>query len=198
MKKLLFLLLSISLMSTTCKEEVKSEKLDTTSSDFAAMLDSYYEDGLKLNPIMATFAGDNRYNDQFPNPLDPANIEITKKHFQSYKDQLAAIDESALNETELMTKAILEWECDINLEHMQFKNAEYFPIDQMWSINLMAGQMASGAGAPPFKTVEDSDNGLQRMDGYIAWKTSAAANMRTGMTEGYVLPKSLIAKVIPQ
>jgi len=198
MKKLLLILLSISLISTSCKEKVKPDTSNTTSSDFAAMLDTYYEDGLKLNPMMATFAGDNRYNDQFPNPLDPANIETVKKHYQSYLDQLAAMDESSLSETEVMTKAILEWECNINLEHLQFKNAEYFPIDQMWSINLMAGQMASGAGAQPFKTVQDYENWLKRVDGYIAWMNSAEANMRQGMTEGYILPKTLITKVIPQ
>ena len=31
---------------------------------FDTLLDNYYEDGLKLNPVSATYAGDNRYNDQ--------------------------------------------------------------------------------------------------------------------------------------
>lgn len=199
MKNLTLLLSCVLLFNISCKDKEKeTNDQPEPNTDFVTMLDNYYEDGLRLNPIQATFAGDNRYNDQFPNPLDPANIETVKKHYQSYLDRLEKIDESTLTDTELMTKAILEWECNINLEHMEFKNAEYFPIDQMWSINLMAGQMASGAGAQPFDTVEDYENWLKRMDGYIAWMHSAEANMRQGMTEGYVLPKSLIAKVIPQ
>jgi len=58
--------------------------------------------------------------------------------------------------------------------------------------------LASGAGAQPFKTVEDYQNWMQRLNGYIDWLASAEANMRKGMTEGYVLPKSLIVKVLPQ
>ena len=30
------------------------------------MLDSFYEDGLKLSPLGATAAGDSRYNDLLP------------------------------------------------------------------------------------------------------------------------------------
>ena len=32
----------------------------------------YWEDGLKRNPIQATFVGDNRYNDQLPNFFAPS------------------------------------------------------------------------------------------------------------------------------
>ncbi len=72
------------------------------------------------------------------------------------------------------------------------------PIDQMWSANLFMGQLASGVSSQPFKTVEDYENWLRRVDGYLTWFSSAQENMRTGMGNGYVLPRSLIMKVIPQ
>lgn len=52
-----------------CKNETTTEEPVSMSAEFNTLLGNYYEDGLKLNPVMATFAGDNRYNDQFPNPL---------------------------------------------------------------------------------------------------------------------------------
>jgi len=60
------------------------------------------------------------------------------------------------------------------------------------------GQLASGSGAQPFKTVEDYNNWLKRVDGYLVWLDSAETNMREGIKEGYVLPESLIVKIIPQ
>jgi uncharacterized protein (DUF885 family) len=72
------------------------------------------------------------------------------------------------------------------------------PIDQMWSPHLMFGQLASGASAQPFKTVEDYRNWQKRVDQYLVWLSSAEKNMKQGITEGYTLPKSLIKKVVPQ
>ncbi len=193
----------VIILFTACKNDVKDTQNDQTIHNndaipFSELVNNYYEDGLVLNPLAATFAGDNRYNDQFPNPLDTTQIAKVKAFYEEYKEALKSYPDSELSESEQMSKAILAWECDINLETLSFKNFEYFPIDQMWSVNLMMGQMASGAGAQPFKTVEDYQNWLKRLDGYVLWLHGVETNMRQGIKEGYVLPKSLIKKVIPQ
>ena len=96
-----------------------------------------------------------------------------------------------------MSKSILEWECKINLESLNY-NTQYTPIDQMWSIHLIVGQLASAEGAQPFITVSDYSNWLVRLEGYIKWLGNAETKMREGVKNGYILPKSLISKVIPQ
>lgn len=192
-------LICLTLLLVACKNEAKKEN-DTSVEviPFNDLLANYYEEGLVLNPLSATFSGDTRYNDQFPNTLDSTQISKVKTYYQNYKEALANYDDSTLSESEQMSKAILAWECDINLETLDYKNFQYFPIDQMWSVNLMMGQLASGASAQPFKTVQDYTNWEKRVDGYLKWLASAEKNMRQGMKEGYVLPKSLIVKVIPQ
>ncbi|MFT5102776.1 MAG: hypothetical protein ACI86C_000421 [Candidatus Latescibacterota bacterium] len=207
MFKKIALLSFMSLAILACKDKDKKDQAQVIkektaktqpSVAFNDLLTNYYEDGLRLNPINATMAGDNRYNDLFPNSLDPAQIEKAKAHYTAYQIELTKYDANNLSESEKMSKSILEWECDLNLETLTFKNHMYFPIDQMWSINLMMGQMASGAGAQPFKTVADYKNWLKRLDGYVAWLNSAEQNMREGVKEGYVLPQKLIEKIIPQ
>lgn len=202
MFKRLIILTLISLCFTQCKQGVSevntiSEK-ETESAKFDTLLVNYYEDGLHLNPIAATMAGDMRYNDQFPNFLTPAYADSVQQYFTKYKNQVNQLDDSDLSESEKMSKAILLWECDINLETLEFDKDKYMPIDQMWSVNLFFGQLASGAGGQPFKTVADYNNWLKRLDGYLTWLNTAQSNMREGMANGYVLPKSLITKVIPQ
>ncbi len=191
----------LTITFTACKKEAKTEGLSNEEVDISAkfneMLDSYYEEGLQLNPVQATFTGDNRFNDQFPNPLAEETVNKLKGYYTKYKEELSQFDDTSLSGSEKMTKAILKWECDMNLAAFNFKS-DYFPIDQMWSINLVMGQLASGASAQPFKTVEDYDNWLKRLEGYLGWMASAKAKMQEGMKEGYVLPKSLIVKVLPQ
>jgi uncharacterized protein (DUF885 family) len=62
----------------------------------------------------------------------------------------------------------------------------------------MMGQFASGSSAQPFKTVKNYQNWLQRLDKYNTWLQTAEERMKQGIKEGYVLPISLIKKIIPQ
>lgn len=194
MKKYIIIALCIICFSS-CKEDTKSEKTED-QTPVAFVFDAYYEDGLKLNPLGATFEGDNRYNDTLPNFLSDDFEKKAKDYYTNYKSKLTNYDDENLSESEKMTKAILNWECDINLAGMVFGN--YTPIDQMWSMNLMIGQLASGASAQPFKTVDDYKNWLSRLEDYCEWLKSAKTKMQEGIKAKQVLPKSLIKKVIPQ
>ncbi|MCG2420068.1 DUF885 domain-containing protein [Aequorivita sp. F47161] len=200
-KQIVAILLTVVLFAA-CKNETE-EKTDAkinnnVSADFSTLLDNYYEDGLKLNPLSATFSGDTRYNDSFPNILSDEYVAQLKNYYTSYKNEVSKFNDEDLNETEKMSKDVLLWECNINLDEFSFKNSLYFPINQMWTVNLVMGQLASGSSAQPFKTVEDYTNWLKRVDQYVVWLHTAEARMKEGMAAGYVLPKSLIVKVTPQ
>jgi uncharacterized protein (DUF885 family) len=85
----------------------------------------------------------------------------------------------------------------LELEGKAF-HTDLMPINQMWTFQLTMGQLASAKGAQPFKTPQDYRNWLVRLEGYLAWIRSAEDKMRMGIEKGYVLPKSLIVKVLPQ
>ena len=195
MVKNFLLLVSISLMVISCKNESDINVAQTNA--FNKMLDDYYEEGLKLNPINATMSGDARYNDILPNPLSNEHQNSVKAYYTKYSKMLTQFDDKNMSESERMTSSILQWECDINLEGFNY-NQDLRPVDQMWSPHLFIGQLASGQSAQPFNTVEDYNNWLSRLDGFIDWMYSAEAKMREGIELGHVLPKSLIVKVLPQ
>lgn len=195
MKKIVLLLL-VLLAMVACKKEAKDQKPDA-GEEFAQLLNDYSEEGFELDPIKATRTGDERYNSQYPDFLSKEYRAKKEAYYAKYKEALSKIDDSLLTETERMSKAVLLWECNINLEEFNFRK-DFMPIDQMWSKNLDFNQLASGTTAQPFKTVENYDQWLERVEGYLVWLASAKKNMLEGMPEGYVLPKSLIVKVIPQ
>ena len=199
MKKKIIVLTCLTILFASCKNDANktNEEENNISVAFNAMLADYNEEGLKLNPINATFTGDSRYNNSFPNPLSDEYVSEIKAYYTSYLENLSQYDDDDLSESEKMSKAILKWDCDINLNRLNFRQ-DLVPIDQMWSVNLMVGQLASGSSAQPFNTVEDYNNWLQRLDGYLEWMASAESKMKEGIELGHVLPKSLIVKVIPQ
>jgi uncharacterized protein (DUF885 family) len=184
---------------TSCKNDSKTEnQLATLPNEaFNTMLDNYYQDVLKLNPLNATLLGDNRYNDTLPNFLSNDYRAKAESIYTTYKNQLNDFDDDSLTENQLISKKVLAWECDINLEGFNYKT-DLLPLNQFNSLHLIIGQFASGASAQPFKTVEDYNNWLKRLDDYVIWMNTAEEKMNAGIIEGYVLPKSLIEKLIPQ
>lgn len=198
MKKIIVSLVLISLLFGACKNQTQESLQKSAETTFEPMLKQYYEQGLLLDPIKATTSGDNRYDDLFTNALSLQHIEKQKEYYTTYLNKVNSYDKSSLTEEQQMSQGVLRWECERNLERLAFKNHTYFPIDQMWSPNLFFGQLASGASAQPFETLSDYKKWPQRVDGYLQWLDSAKINMQKGIEQGYVLPKSLIKKVIPQ
>ncbi|WP_298425359.1 DUF885 family protein [uncultured Kordia sp.] len=200
MKKHIYIFSIFILSLISCEDEKKTNTPETpkTTQNFAEFLDNYYQKGLELNPLNATFAGINTYNDQFPNFLSDTHQEKMKTHYATFKQELTNFDDASLSESEQLSKAILNWDCDMNLRQLSFKNDRLLPLNQMWTLNLVVGQLASGASAQPFKTVNDYNNWLKRLEGYNTWLQTAKERMQEGIQEEFVLPISLIKKVIPQ
>ena len=198
MKKYLILLFG-ALALTACKNKPEPLKEDAMAKNeaFGTLLNDYHEDGLKLYPLKATSEGDKRYNDIFMNNLTEDYKAMEKAYYQKYMDALATIPNTGLSDSERMSKAILEWECNRNLERMEFRE-DLTPINQMWTVQLTMGHYAGGTSAQPFKTVKDYENWLKRLDSYVVWMATAEERMREGIDKGYVLPTSLIKKVVPQ
>lgn len=201
MKKLFLSVIAIALFFVACKTETKKETpiaITEPNKEFNQLLKDYNEGKLELNPINATYAGDNRHNDKFPNFLSDEYALKAKDFFTNYKAKLDAFSNDQLTESQQMSKAVLAWDTDMMLNQMSFKNDQLLPINQMWTINLVMGQFASGSSAQPFKTVKDYENWLSRLNKFNTWLLSAKTRMQEGIKKGYVLPASLIEKVIPQ
>lgn len=198
MKKFTFTCLTIALVLVSCKEEPKKETTATENSNFTALLKNYSKGKLKLIPVEATFSGDSRFNDAFPNVLSDDYLVDYNNFFSTQASQLNDFKDADLTESEQLSKAVMAWDCEMALAQASFKKNIYLPIDQMWSLNLIMTQWATGTSSQPFKTVKDYDDWLKRLDKYNVWLQSAEERMKEGVAEGYVLPKSLIKKVIPQ
>ena len=180
-----------------CKPPASDAGTQKNTVPIDSLFERYYEERMMRYPLEATMTGDYRFNDLLPNNLTRSYKEDLKHFYTRYQNLLKKYDRNQLSETEQESYGILNWECAINLEGLQFQT-ELFPIDQMWSLNLYIGQLATGKSIQPFRNTGDYDNWLQRLEAFVLWCDTAIANMRKGMETGYVLPESLIIKVIPQ
>jgi uncharacterized protein (DUF885 family) len=128
----------------------------------------YYEERAVLYPLDATGIGDFRYNDSWPNDISQQVINERKAFYTKFSGLLNDVKKENLTGGNLTTYEILKWDCDINLEGFKFK--EYLlPLNQYISTHLTIPQQVDGTGFQPLVTVNDYDNWLKRLEGYITW-----------------------------
>ncbi|HLG53533.1 MAG TPA: DUF885 family protein, partial [Steroidobacteraceae bacterium] len=161
------------------------------------LYDQYWEEVLKLNPVQATFQGDNRYNDQLPDFGSAAFRQQQHDFTTRWLKTMQDIGPDGLQGQDLLSYQIFVRDAKNSLESEQFPDW-MMPVNQMGSLPSFAVQLGSGNGAQPFKTVKDHDNWLARGNKLPQLFDTSIANMREGMQAGVVQPRALMVKVIPQ
>ncbi|MBK7762840.1 MAG: DUF885 domain-containing protein [Bacteroidetes bacterium] len=194
MKQLISLLLILT--SFACNEMVEKKAEVANNDALHELFSTYWEERMQLFPLEATAIGDNRYNNLLPITISESYRNKLLVFYTRYLSESKRINVS-LNEKDLISKELFEYEMQINLDALQFPS-HLMPINQFWSFTLEFPQLGSGTGNQPFKTVTDYTHFLSRMKSFPAWVDTAIANMRKGIALGYVLPKTLTLKVLPQ
>ena len=168
-----------------------------TPESVAKLFADYWEDYLRDNPISATFNGDNRYNDRFGAVTSAEDIAETRALAEKYLARLDALDPAGLPAEERISYDLLRYRLEQSLEGLKFPS-HLLPVNQMSSVHLMMAQLGSGRLAQPFNTVQDYDNWLARAAAFGPYVDGIIADMRTGITQGIVLPKALAQPILPQ
>lgn len=196
MKQFIFILLIAFLAACGSNENNNTQETSVRPVNLAfdLLLEDYFKEGLKLDPLRATEKGIEGYNHGFPNYLSCKYREELKAYYSEYLKQINEHDDEDLTKDQVTSKKVAVWDCEQNLERLTFRQ-DLLPIDQTWSINHLIGEWANGKGAQPFNTVSDYNNWLLRLDGYLEWMDTAKVKMEEGIRKGYVLPKALIIKI---
>lgn len=161
------------------------------------VFDDYHEQFLILFPLEATAFGDPRYNDQLQIDVSPDFAAKETQFYSQTLERLRAIDRKTASPALQLAAEILDYELSARLEAMPF-NFDRIPFNQFDGLPLTFGQMGSGSGIHPFKTVKDYDSWLKRMDNFNVWSLAAIERFREGMRDNYVLPKILVGRMVGQ
>lgn len=181
---------STSESATSTATSSKSEQLNQLYEDF-------WEEGLKLNPVGATYQGDPRYNDLLPDYGSAQYRQQSHDYTEKWLKKIEAISSKNLNGQDLLSYQIFVRDAKNSLASEQFPDW-MLPVNQMNSIATLAVQLGSGTGAQPFKTVKDYDNWLARGKQLPVLLNTDIVNMRAGIQAGVVQPTALMIKVVPQ
>ena len=162
-----------------------------------ALADEYWEDQLRLDPLLATQVGDARYDDRLPDALSDAGREAIRKVAVRTRGSLEAIPRAELRGEDALTWAVLDEQTSTTLAGLSVDD-HLMPLDSLNSIAVQMPVLGSGVGMQPFRTVRDYDNFLARIRAFSAWTDLAIARSREGIAQGFTQPKPVVARLLPQ
>ncbi|MGB5103170.1 MAG: DUF885 domain-containing protein [Steroidobacteraceae bacterium] len=170
---------------------------NATAAKLFEITEAYYDEYLALNPLAATAQGDHRFDDRLGDYVSPTWMADSLAIEQNALEKLAAVDPEKLSGEDLVTYETFKAGRELNIEGYRYP-AELLPLHQFSNMPSEVALLGSGKGIHPFRTVADYDNFLARMDGFVAWVDQAINNMKSGVTKGFVQPRVVVERTIPQ
>jgi uncharacterized protein (DUF885 family) len=173
----------------------------TASQALAALFRDSDEASLRRNPVQATARGDLRYADRLGNFLGDEYYEAERGAARADLAALAAIDRGALSADERVAYDVFRWQRGMDLKSLEgelFAATSVRPIDHFNGFHTFFAELSSGQGIAPYKTVKDYENGLARIDDFVALADTAIVRMRQGLSAGVVQPKLVMTNVVEQ
>ena len=164
----------------------------------AGLIRSYEREVEPYYPIAASELGRRQYDRVLANDIGAEYLRGLKEICSRYREDLRRLDPAPLPPKERLTYDVFAYRLDRCVEGFTYP-WQLLPVNQVgfgWPTRFPI--MGAGKGVHPFKTVENYEDFLGRVDGFVVWMDTAVANMRAGQALGITLPRDLALKVIPQ
>jgi uncharacterized protein (DUF885 family) len=192
---LLFILLAFAACDNASVKE--SSQKEEGNKDLSSFFERYWNERLPLFPLEATITGETAYNDHLTIAFTDSFRDTLRNFYTTYLNGLQQFKRDDLSENDRISYDIFKYEMETQLKGLSFRD-NLIPFQQFWGLQLDLGLLGAGTGSQPFKTAKDYRNWISRAGRFSAWADSAIVYFRRGMAAGYVLPKALVAKMIPQ
>ncbi len=178
-------------------DDQQAQDAGSAEQRLTQLVEEYWEEFLVLNPLNATFFGDNRYNDRLENNIGQQYQAEYLALQREYVEKLQKIDPAQLAGQARLTYDIFKLDRDLAIEGFHFPG-ELVPINQSFSMPSLFAQMGATGGVHPFATVKDYEDWLKRVNDFVTWVDQSIVNMRAGVTKGIVQPRVVMERVLPQ
>ncbi len=193
MNWLLSVLIAASCVAAIVANAPGENSLESRRARFKAVLSEDWEYQLRTHPELATFIGDNRYNDRL-NENTPEFYARQVEYARHELEIFQAIDGTGFPEQECLSRDLMIRDLKEQIEGARFKDWE-MPIDQMNGLHLALASMPSNV---PLKTAQDYRNYISRLHQIPRVLDQAIANMRLGLADHLVQPRYLLEKAAAQ
>jgi uncharacterized protein (DUF885 family) len=152
-----------------------------------ALVQEAWEFRLREEPVLATSAGDHRYDDRLGS-MAPADLQRRAAFARDLLGRLGRLDRARLGPADRIDRDVLQRWLDHEVKEHEF-GAERIPI------NADSGFHSGFADLPrrvPLQTVKDYESYLARLRAFPGLVQQHVANMREGLRAGFTQPRVVL------
>lgn len=164
----------------------------------ADLVRSYDREVRPYHPFIASEAGFRQYDRVLANDIGEEYRSGMQALCARYRADLGNVDAAALTDQERLTYGIFAIRLDNCVAWYRFP-WHLIPVNQVgfsWPSRFPI--VGAGRGNHPFKTAQNYEDFLGRIDGFVTWVDTAIANMREGLGGGITQPREVMVRVLPQ
>lgn len=173
-------------------EPAKTPNATDQTAAFQKLVADDWERGLRENPTRATWLGDKRFDDRWPD-LSLAAIERRAKQREELLAQLKAIDPATLDQSERLNYRLFRRQLETEIAEFPF-GLHLLPINQRDGIQ----DEHSIADVIDFRTAKDYENWLARLKSFPAYGRQVIALLREGKKRGIIHPQIVLRRLPAQ
>lgn len=159
----------------------------------ADVSERYWDALMERYPTWATSLGDDRFNDRLEDVSDAAREEWKKK-LDKFYDEVRQIRHMWLSQPDQVTRLMLMRAIQDEKVKLECR-PEFTPLDPIYGTHIRLPLILV---AQPFRNVDDYRAYAARLRAFSRQAGDTIANMRSGMILGWVHPKVILEKTIPQ
>ena len=156
------------------------------------LFEAEWERGLREDPLLASYLGDRRYEDRWPDLL-PAALARSHAADRAVLESLAAIPSDSLSQSDRLNQKLFGRMYQGKLDEYAW-GLQYLPITQRDGVQS-AHELAE---LLPFATIDDYENWTARLNGLGPYLDQTIDLMREGMRRGLVQPRIVMERVPAQ
>jgi uncharacterized protein (DUF885 family) len=186
-----FLVLTLSLLAAIASVRA-APVAGGAEATLHQLFEAEWERGLRENPLLASYLGDRRYDDRWPD-LAPTALARSHAADRAVLENLAAIPSDSLSASDRLNQALFRRLHQGKLDEHAW-GLQYLPITQrdgVQSVHELAELL-------PFATIGDYENWIARLNGLGSYLDQTIDLMREGMRRGLVQPRIVMERVPAQ
>jgi uncharacterized protein (DUF885 family) len=157
------------------------------------LLAEQWEFRLRTYPAFASILGDKRWNDKLDDFSEEA-IDKDLQEAQKFLTRFEALDTSGFPEQEVLNKALMVRDLQMQLAGARFKEWE-MPVNQKGGYQLWLPQLVNLLS---FQSVKDYEDYISRLTQMPRLLDQTTVQMRKGMNDKLIPPRFLLDKVPDQ
>ena len=168
-----------------------------SAEELKRVIDRYWAGWLLLNPTQASRIGDRRLDGQLEDSLSLQYLADSLALERTALTGLESVSTTGMDAGLALNLQIFKYEREVAIQGFVYPQ-ELLALNPFEGMPLDVALMGAGNGVHAFADARGYEDWLRRIDGFERWSHTAIDNLREGERRGYLLPRSLVDRLLLQ